>query len=63
MLTTILLVIIGIAAFLVCLRFGLIGLFFDILLAILSSGGDSKSTKSGGFGKGSSGGGGSSDSF
>lgn len=64
MLTTIFLIIGGIVLFLICLRFGLIGVFFDILLAILSSSGDSgKSSKSSGYGKGSSGGGGSSDNF
>lgn len=57
----VLLVIGGILLFIAAIRFGFIGLFFDILLAIISGG---KSSGGGsGFGGGSSGGGGSSSKW
>lgn len=53
----------GIILFLICLRFGLIELFLDVLLAILSSGSSDSKSSGSGFGKGNSGGGGSSDGY
>lgn len=64
---TILFIIIGIIVFLLALRFGLVGVFFEILFAILSSGksggGSSSSSGSSGFGGGDSSGGGSSSDY
>jgi uncharacterized membrane protein YgcG len=59
---TILYIIIGIVLFLLALRFGLLGLFFEILFAILS-GGKSGGSGSSGFGGGDSGGGGASSDY
>ena len=59
------LVVLGIILFLVAIRVGLVGLFFDILGAILSAVTGGKSSSGGGssFGGGDSGGGGSSSDW
>lgn len=62
---TVLFIIIGIVVFLLALRFGLVGLFFEILFAVLSGGksGGGSSSGSSGFGGGDSGGGGASSDY
>lgn len=59
------LVILGITLFILAIRVGLVGLFFDILGAIFSGSSSSGGGSSGGsgFGGGSSGGGGSSSDW
>ena len=53
----------GIILFLICLRFGLIQLFLDVLFAVLSSGNSDSKSSGSGFRKGGSGGGGSSNDY
>ena len=63
------LIILGLIVFVLAIRFGLLGLFFDILGAIFSGGssggggGSSGGSDSGSFGGGDSGGGGSSSDW
>jgi len=58
------LVILGITLFILAIRVGLVGLFFDILGAIFSGSSSSGGSSGGsGFGGGSSGGGGSSSDW
>lgn len=59
-----LLVVLGISALIAAARFGLLGLIFEILIAILTGGkGGGGRSSGGGLGGGSSGGGGSSSKW
>lgn len=65
---TVFLIILGIVALILAIRFGFLGLLFEIALAILTRGGSSGGSSGGGggfsgFGGGDSGGGGSSNDY